>query len=101
MAINYIEIETQQLDADGQNMQSNLSSVQNEISRLFEEMQQLDAMWDGPAKLTFKNQMLNDFDEMNSICSNLLEFINNMKSASKEYKMCEKTVAELISAIRI
>ena len=72
-------------------MQDNLSSVQNEISRLFEEMQQLDAMWEGPAKLTFQGQMLNDFDTMNDICSNLLDFINDMKSASKEYKKCEKS----------
>lgn len=101
VAINYIEIETSQLDKDYQKMQVDLSSVQNEISKLFEEMQQLDTMWDGPAKLTFRSQMLNDFETMNDICSNLLEFINDMKRASSEYKKCEKEVANLIATIRI
>lgn len=101
MSIKYIEVSTDQLDADRGDMETGLQKIREQFNRLFEEMQALDAMWEGTAKQTFQAQFAGDCEIANDVCNNLGKYIESMKNASREYKKCENDVAEIIAAIKI
>lgn len=97
----YIETATEPLCADKGTMEAELNAVRAELQQLFQEMQELDSMWDGPASQAFSVQFQTDYDIMQDIMENLEGFIQCMQYAADEYNKCESTIAELISAIRI
>lgn len=97
----YIEVSTGPLSADKGNMAAELNAVRTELQQLFQEMQELDFMWDGPASQAFAVQFQTDHEIMQEIVENLEGFIQCMQYAADEYNKCENTIAELISAIRI
>lgn len=101
MSIKYIEVSTGQLDSDRADMASGLQKIREQFNRLFEEMQALDAMWEGPAKQTFQAQFAGDCEIAEEICENLAKYIESMENASQEYKKCENDVADIIAAIKI
>lgn len=97
----YIETATNPLCADKAVMETELSAVRQEIQQLFQEMQELDSMWDGPASQAFAAQFQTDYEIIQEICENLEGFIHCMQYAADEYNKCENTIAEIISAVRI
>ncbi|QBE95728.1 hypothetical protein PMF13cell1_01252 [Blautia producta] len=97
----YIEVSTEPLSADKGNIAAELNAVRTELQQLFQEMQELDSMWDGPASQAFAVQFQTDYEIMQEIVENLEGFIQCMQYAADEYNKCENTIAELISAIRI
>lgn len=78
-----------------------MNAVCAELQQLFQEMEELDSMWDGPASQAFAVQFQTDYQIMQDIIENLKGFIQCMQYAADEYNKCENTIAELISAIRI
>ena len=97
----YIEAATEPLSADKGTMEAELNAVCAELQQLFQEMEGLDSMWDGPASQAFAVQFQTDYQIMQDIIENLKGFIQCMQYAADEYNKCENTIAELISAIRI
>lgn len=57
----YIEAATEPLSADKGTMEAELNAVCAELQQLFQEMEELDSMWDGPASQAFAVQFQTDY----------------------------------------
>lgn len=97
----YIEITTQNLDADRNTIQEEVKALQNDVKEFAEEISQLNSLWEGPASAAFARQAAEDVEKIKEICSTLAEYIESMEYAAKSYVKCEKTVTDIIDKIRV
>lgn len=65
---NRIEISTNSLHADYEKIQSNLSAVTKQLQALQQEMDALNAMWEGPANAAFRQTIAEDFQNLEGVC---------------------------------
>ncbi len=98
---DYIEVNMSTLGQDIQEMESTLRKVTGDMNEMFNAVNELDAMWDGPANRAFVEQFLKDkqmFEEMSEAISGV---IDSMQNARQSYKKCEAGVSEEIDRIRV
>ena len=99
MAANELEVNINALSNDITRLNEIASNLRNKSLRMFEELEALDAMWEGDAHDTFRMQVVNDkacMDELLRTVSSIIEYMNYAK---QEYEMCEDAVNNEISSI--
>lgn len=101
MAGAYIEVDTQQLERDKEAMKEQLHQVQKALKKVYAQMEELDAMWDGPANIAFRQQFTNDQEEFEGMCKEIESLIESLTYAKWEYEKCENQVSAAIAAIKI
>ncbi|BCN29976.1 WXG100 family type VII secretion target [Anaeromicropila herbilytica] len=98
---NSIEISTQILDSDTASMIEELNAVRNQMKSMFDEVIELNTMWEGPANNAFKEQFGIDHATFTELCTSVEKFIECMQFASKEYTKCESSIGQSIAAITL
>lgn len=101
MAGGFIEVDTQLLQRDENSLNEKLGVVRKSLERVYGQMEELDAMWDGPANEAFRQQFAQDREQFEAICKEVQELINSVGHACKEYNRCEAQVKAAVSAISI
>ncbi|MDD2980433.1 MAG: WXG100 family type VII secretion target [Hespellia sp.] len=96
-----IEITTGNLNADRETMEQELQGIGEDLKVLLEEMQQLNATWEGAANQAYQAQVASDVENMQELCKCLLQYISCVSYAGTEYIKCEKSVASYIDSIRV
>lgn len=99
--ITYIEVDTNQLDQDVDELEVNIHAVQKTLKKLQEEFEELNAMWTGDANLAFRKQIASDMTALEEIIEEVKKIHKCMKHASKEYVKCEGDVSDLVKKIAI
>lgn len=99
MANKEIEIETNTLASDINELTSELEVAKKYIQTMASDMTELDAMWDGPANEVFMMQFDHDVQYAEEICGMLKNLIGCMEFAKKQYDSCESEVRSLIASI--
>ena len=94
-----IEISTERLHADIQNMQGQLGTLQQAVRQVYGCLDELNTMWEGPANRAFRTQTSND----HAVCVEMLETIGDliecMEYAKEQYDMCHDAVNDKINSI--
>lgn len=98
---NIIKIDTERLNSTISGMESDLDQINNLIAQIYQEMKQLDTMWDGPANDMFNVQFEKDNQEFLRICGKVKDYIGKLDYAKNEYNKCENKVNEIVRSIRI
>lgn len=101
MAGVLIEVDTQQLERDKETVKERLMQVEQSLKRVYELVEELDAMWDGPANLAFRQQFANDRESFEEMCREVKNLIESLAYAKMEYEKCENQVKAAVAAIRI
>jgi len=101
MAISSIEISTERLQEDIRRMSECQQEAERQTKRMFETMQELDSMWDGPANQAFQAQFTADHQTMEELCREVRSLISCMEFARKEYDQCESAVYDAVAALHI
>lgn len=101
MSIQYIEIDTKQLNADISGLEVNISSGKKNLESMKSELDALNAMWTGRANLAFRSQVANDCNLMASMLSEMEKLSECMENAKKEYIRCEQSVKNAVNGIQI
>lgn len=101
MAADRIEVNTQLLGRLVSDMREDAASIRNYVQEIYQNIRELDAMWDGPANQAFNLQFEKDRAKLLDICSEIENYIDKVKDAQDEYNRCESAVADMINAIRI
>ena len=101
MAGAFIEVDTQQLERDKEAVKEQLHQVQNALKKVYAQMEELDAMWDGPANIVFRQQFAKDREEFEGMCKEIESLIESLTYAKWEYEKCENQVSAAIAAIKI
>ncbi len=98
---NGIEIETESLASDIQSMTQAVEELEGQTKEMYQLMEELDQMWDGPANEAFQAQFAADHEEMERFCRALREMIGEMEYARRAYEQCEEEVYEAVTAIQM
>lgn len=101
MAITYIEIETEQLKRDTQELLESKQKAETVLNEMVGEIEELNAMWSGQANLAFRNQFNKDVALMKELLMKIQNLAECMDFASTEYVKCESKVKSLVDSIRI
>lgn len=101
MAVHEIAVNTSRLSQDVEEMEYALRRIENQMDSMFDSVNQLDTMWDGPANDAFYIQFAADYEQMRELCRILRELIECCRFAGTEYISCENAVNGIVNAIRI
>lgn len=101
MAMNEIAVNTSTLSGDINELRTALSNARKQLKEMFQQVTELDAMWDGPANEEFNRQFRNDYENAGKLCVTIDSLLANMEFARNQYNACENEVNGIISAIRI
>lgn len=101
MANQEIAVNTGTLASDIAELNSALKTAEKALNDMFTQIQELDAMWDGPANDEFNRQFANDHENARGMCATVQSLIACMEYAREQYDSCENQVNDIVSAISI
>ena len=101
MAINEVAVNTSTLANDIDALTTALASARSQLDDMFNQVAELDTMWDGPANEEFNRQFGNDYENAKNLCETIESIIECMKFARDQYNVCENEVNGIVSAITI
>lgn len=101
MAVKEIAVDTSALYGDIQELREALSAVRSQLSDMFGQIAELDAMWDGPANAEFDRQFGMDHENAENMCKTVESLIECMEYARNQYNSCENEVNDIVSVIRV
>ena len=98
---DYIEVNMTALEQDTKELKETLKLVRDDMGAMFETVQELNTMWDGPANKAFNRQFESDRQVFEELCKSVEDILGSMENAQGEYQKCEAGVREEIDKIRI
>lgn len=101
MAVKEIAVDTSTLFGDIQELRAALSAVRSQLSDMFGQITELDAMWDGPANAEFNRQFRIDHENAENMCKMVESLIECMEYAKDQYNSCENEVNSNVASIQI
>lgn len=101
MSVKEIAVNTSTLAGDIGELRETLSNAKAQLEDMFNQVKELDTMWDGPANIEFNQQFSNDYENAKNICATIESLIECMEFAKNEYNSCENEVNSIVSAISI
>lgn len=101
MAVSYIEIDTEQLKRDTQELIENRNHAEAALKEMIQEIEELNTMWSGKANRAFRVQFTNDVTQMNELLDKMDKLADCMEYAEREYVKCENEVRSMVDSIRI
>lgn len=101
MAIKEIAVNTTTLTNDINELKIALSDAKAQLEEMFNQVAELDAMWDGPANEEFNKQFGNDYKNAKNLCKTIESLLECMEFARNQYNSCENEVNSIVSAISI
>lgn len=101
MAVNEIEMNTSTLAGDIENLEGLVKQLEAQMKKMFQSVEELDRMWDGPANAAFNEQFQSDYRTCEGMCATLTELIGSLRHAGEEYDKCEQNIDSIIRAIPV
>lgn len=101
MRFNEITVNTSTLASDITALKSALAHTREQMKKMFDNVNELDAMWDGPANDEFKRQFGVDYENAEAMCKTVDALIQSMEFAKGQYDRCDAEVEGIVAAITI
>lgn len=101
MSFNEITVNTSTLASDITALKGALAHAREQMKKMFDSVNELDAMWDGPANDEFKRQFGVDYENAEAMCKTVDALIQSMEFAKEKYDRCDDEVAGIVAAITI
>ena len=96
-----IEINTDALRNDINNMEDQIKNVYNDMQSLNDAVSLLNSMWRGDANIAFNTVYRSDYENMQEASKTVEQLISCMRYAVKQYNECDSKVMTAIKAVRI
>jgi WXG100 family type VII secretion target len=101
MAITELQVNTNNLKQDHSNMAAEMTKVKQTLTKLYDDVKELDRVWEGEAKNEFSRQFAADKERIAQICDEISKFLDSLSKANADYEKCESAVGSIVAAIRI
>lgn len=101
MSEKKIQVNTKTLEQDVRDMEGEVKDITRKMDGLFDEIHDLDTMWDGAANQMINAQFTEDAEKMKEICEVLTKYVECCQYAKKEYDSRENTIYDMIKSMRI
>lgn len=98
---NEIKVSTTRLGNDAGQVDSLIRAMEKELINMKTSIDQMNQMWEGPAKKSFVQAFEDDRKASEDIIKELKSLQKFETQAKKKYEQCEKQIADIISSIRI
>ncbi len=95
------EVNMQTLGTDITAMENVVGDIRNDMVHMFDQVTEMDSMWDGPANEAFVQQFMLDKEMFEELCRSVDKVLESMTEANISYKNCEEQVGETINSIKI
>lgn len=101
MAVREIAVNTATLARDTAQLTMLLANLEKDKTKMVQEIQELNRMWQGPSNQMFNAQFKTDCTSLDNLCKTIREMIRAMENAKREYDQCDNRVNALVSALKI
>jgi uncharacterized protein YukE len=101
MDITEIAVDTDILNSDIGELQMLLDSAKLQLDEMFNQIVELNTMWEGAAKEQLINQFELDYSNAKNIIETIESLIECMKYARNQYNSCENEIENLVNSIKI
>lgn len=101
MAVREIAVNTATLARDTAQLTMLLANLEKDKTKMVQEIQELNRMWQGPSNQMFNAQLKTDCTSLDNLCKTVREMIRAMENAKREYDQCDNRVNALVSALKI
>lgn len=96
-----IVINTGRLNLDKESEVNLLNRINRTISEMQKSVSQLNQMWDGSVKQSFREVFMEDIQALQVICENFQKLIQYETFAVDQYTKAEQQTAELLGQIKV
>ena len=101
MSDNMVRVNTDQMNNDIAVLSDSLHRVKTEAKTIYDGVEALNGMWDGPANDSFAGQFRNDFQIVDKCINELIEYIQLLTEDRKQYNDCETNVYEMVEHLDV
>lgn len=101
MASNIIEVNTNSLKGDVEEIAAEVKAIFNDADQLLNLLRQLETMWEGPAKQAFSAAVQDDVGRLRALTQAIQTLTNKTSDARAEYDKCESAVSQIITFIKV
>lgn len=98
---NELKINTSRLGSDADQVRHHISNMEKQINAMKSGINQLNSMWEGPAKKAFVQAFEDDRVAAVEIIKELKSLNSFENQAKSKYEKCENQVSSLVDSIRI
>lgn len=96
-----IAISTEQLGLDTNAVREQIEALGAAKDQVIRCLNDLSAMWEGPAHSIFMSQVLVDAEMLQGLIANLKNLADCMEYAKNEYQSCAESVSEKIQSLSL
>ncbi|MCR4640696.1 MAG: WXG100 family type VII secretion target [Lachnospiraceae bacterium] len=96
-----IAVNTSQLQKEVDTMENALKLLKTRIDEAYQEVNELDKLWDGPDNKAFQESFRRDQAKMTEIYEALKSLVASMSMSRVEYEKCEADVKSIVDNIKI
>ncbi len=101
MAESRIEVDTDALSNDIEEIRASIQTADRNLKNMFDEVNEMNAMWKGQANQAYNTQFRMDYAEMAEILEDLKAYAEALKEARNAYNRCEGAVEDIVRSIRV
>ena len=101
MESGYVNVDTDRLRGNISDMLNELEAIKQDMRDLYENVEVLDGMWDGPANDEFNDQFTADYSLVTSNLEDIRKYLDNLDECRLLYNECENNVAQLVDTLQV
>ncbi len=99
MSSSFINVDTDRLKRDVESMLEELEVAKMQIKNLYDSVQVLNGMWDGPANDEFTKQFTADYMNVTGNLEDIKKYIDGLDNCRSSYDECDNTVGQIIGTM--
>lgn len=97
----YVSVNSNRIGNDMERIEVSINNIQNQMVNFQNEVIALCSSWQGDASSAFMQTVNEDFQLLNELMSELVDFNRYLGEAQTEYVNCENDVSVRIAAITV
>lgn len=98
---NYINVSIPRMKGMGDGLHADIEKIPQFINELDDSMRNLGQCWEGPAWMTFQQQVESDILNVLDVYDWMRRFLQALSEGEKIYGTCEKNTYDFIDKVRI
>ena len=98
---NHVKVSVPNMKEDADKLQNCYEKIPQLVNDLETVMAKLGTCWDGPAWVSFQQQMHTDIKNMLDVYNWMKTFIESMTKAEETYGNCEEQMYQTVDGVRV
>lgn len=101
MGSDFVNVNTDRLKGDISYMMNELEIINQNMKNLYENIEALNGMWNGPANDEFTKQFTSDYSLVTSNLEDIRKYLDALSECCSKYNSCENNVGQLVDTLQV